>query len=93
MANSVGKLSDQVNENQGTMGKLIADPALYDNLNATTARLDSVLTKIDRAEGNVGLLVNDTALYVELSNLLARANNLMTDIEKNPRKYFKFSVF
>lgn len=93
MATSVGELSDQVNENKGTIGKLITDPALYNNLNATTARLDSVLTKIDRAQGNVGLLVNDTALYVELAELLARANNLMTDIEKNPRKYFKFSVF
>jgi len=41
----------------------------------------------------MGLLVNDTALYVELTNLLTRANNLITDIEKDPRKYFKFSVF
>jgi len=93
MSQSVGDLATQVNENKGTLGKLIAEPALYDNLNATSARLDSVLNKINRSEGNLGLLVNDTALYVELSNLLARANNLITDIEKNPRKYFKFSVF
>lgn len=93
MSQSVGDLATQVNETKGTLGKLIAEPALYDNLNATSARLDSVLTKINRSEGNLGLLVNDTALYAELSNLLTRANNLITDIEKNPRKYFKFSVF
>ena len=83
----------KINDGEGTLGKLITEPELYDNLNATTARLDSVLTKIDMAEGNLGLLVNDTGLYVELTNLLVRANNLITDIQENPRDYFKFSVF
>jgi phospholipid/cholesterol/gamma-HCH transport system substrate-binding protein len=93
MSQSVGDLATQVKDNQGTLGKLIAEPGLYNNLNATSARLDSILTKIDRSEGSAGRLVNDTGLYVELTNLLARANTLITDIEKNPRKYFKFSVF
>ncbi|MBU0984533.1 MAG: MCE family protein [candidate division Zixibacteria bacterium] len=93
MSGSLASISDKVNENTGTIGRLVNDPALYDNLTATSARMDSILTKVDGAQGNVGLLVNDTALYVELTNLLARANNLITDIESDPRKYFKFSVF
>ena len=93
MSQSVGDLAAQVNENKGTLGKLITEPALYDNLTATSARLDSILTKIDMAEGNLGLLVNDSGLYVELTNLLARANTLITDIQEHPRDYFKFSVF
>jgi phospholipid/cholesterol/gamma-HCH transport system substrate-binding protein len=93
MSNAVGDLATQVNENQGTLGKLITEPELYDNLNATAARLDSVLTKIDMADGNLGLLLNDTSLYVELTNLMARANTLISDIQENPRDYFKFSVF
>jgi len=93
MSNAVGDLADKVNQNDGTMAKLMTDPRLYDNLTATTARLDTILTKIDTAAGSAGLLVNDTALYVELTNLLVRANNLITDIERDPRRYFKFSVF
>jgi len=93
MSNSISDLTEQVNENKGTVGKLVNDPALYDNLTATSARLDSIMTKIDAAEGSMGLLVNDTALYVELTNLLARANNLIADIEENPGRYLKFSVF
>ncbi len=93
MSQSVGDLAVQVKDDKGTLGKLIAEPGLYNNLNATSARLDSILTKIDRSDGSAGRLVNDTGLYVELTNLLARANSLITDIEKNPRKYFKFSVF
>ena len=93
MANSVSDLTDQVQANTGTLGKIVNDPALYDNLAATSARLDTIMHKINVAEGSMGLLVNDTALYVEVVNLLTRVNNLVTDIEENPRKYFKFSVF
>ena len=92
-ANAVADLSTKVDSNAGTIGKLINDPALYDNLAMTSARLDTVMARINSAEGSMGLLVNDTALYVEVVNLLQRVNNLVTDIEKDPRKYFKFSVF
>ncbi len=92
-SHSVAQLSKQVNSNTGTIGKLVNDPQLYDNLTATSARLDTILSKLNTAEGSLGLMVTDTSLYVELTNLLIRANNLIADIEKNPRRYFKFSVF
>ena len=93
MASSISDLSQQVSDNSGTLGKIMTDPALYDNLAATSARLDTIMAKINNAEGSMGLLVNDTALYNDVSNLLVRVSNLVADIEKNPRKYFKFSVF
>lgn len=92
-ANAVADLSKDVRETKGTVSKLIKDPALYDNLNATSARLDTILGKMNNAQGSLGLLVNDTALYVETASLIKRLNNLVTDMEANPHKYFKFSVF
>ena len=82
-----------MNENSGTIGKLMNDPSLYDNLAATSARLDSIMSTINSSEGSLGLLVSDTALYIETTELLTRVSNLVSDIERNPRKYFKFSVF
>ncbi len=90
---AVSSLADRVDSNSGTLGRLMSDPALYDNLAATTARLDSIAYKINTAEGTLGLFVSDTALYVEAVDLMVRINNLVTDIESNPKKYFKFSVF
>jgi phospholipid/cholesterol/gamma-HCH transport system substrate-binding protein len=92
-ADAVADLSKDVRETKGTVGKLIKDPALYNNLNATSARLDSILGKMNNAQGSLGLLVSDTALYVETASLIKRLNNLVTDMEANPHKYFKFSVF
>ncbi|UCD64417.1 MAG: MCE family protein [Candidatus Zixiibacteriota bacterium] len=92
-ATSVENLSTKVDNNTGSIGRLMNDPALYDNLSASTAKLDTLLRRINDAEGTLGLLASDTALYSEMTNLMARMNNLITDIQKNPRKYFKFSVF
>jgi len=92
-SNSVESLSRKVDENTGTIGRLVNDPQLYDNLVMSTAKLDTILQKMNQAQGSLGLLVNDTGLYVEMTNLMARMNTLVTDIQDNPRKYFKFSVF
>jgi len=92
-AEAVTQLSDQVSQNSGTIGKLMNDPHVYDNLASTTARLDSVMSKLNAAEGSLGLMVSDTGLYVQTVNLMTRVNNLVSDIQSDPRKYFKFSVF
>ncbi len=92
-SNSLESLSRKVDENTGTVGRLVNDPQLYDNLVLSTAKLDTILQKMNQAQGSLGLLVNDTGLYVEMTNLMARMNTLVTDIQDNPRKYFKFSVF
>jgi len=83
----------KANSNSGTIGKLLADPKLYDNLHSSAGRIDSILSKINRGQGTAGALVNDDELYQEIKNLVARINNLVTDIEQNPHKYLKFSVF
>lgn len=91
--NALERVSAQATENTGTLGRLMNDPHLYDNLAATSARLDTIMTYIQTADGTLGLMVRDTGLYVEMVNLLHRTNNLVADIERNPRKYLKFSVF
>jgi phospholipid/cholesterol/gamma-HCH transport system substrate-binding protein len=86
-------VADKVNTNKGTIGKLISDPGIYDNIHSSAGRIDSILTKINDGSGTAGAFVNDDELYEEIRNLIVRIENLVSDIEKNPRKYFKFSVF
>ncbi|MFH1699236.1 MAG: MlaD family protein [Candidatus Zixiibacteriota bacterium] len=87
------KIMAGLNSGDGTIGKLLSDEELYNNLNRSSGNLDSILIKLDRGEGSAGALLNDAELYEEIRNLVVRINNLIADIEKNPRKYFKFSVF
>ncbi len=84
---------DKVNSNQGTLGKIISDPSIFNNLHSSTGRIDSILARIARGDGTAGAMLTDDELYQETKNLIVRIENLVSDIEKNPRKYFKFSVF
>ncbi len=91
--NAIADLSQKLNDSTGSAGKLVNDPALYNNLSSLTSRLDTTLAKINQAEGSLGLLVNDTTLYIEMANLLARSNRLIKDIQDDPKKYLGFSIF
>ena len=86
-------ITSKIDRGEGNLGKFVNEEGLYNNLSNSVGRLDSILAKIDRGDGSAGALVNDAQLYEEIRNLVVRVNNLIADIEKNPRKYFKFSVF
>lgn len=86
-------LTGRIDRGEGSLGKLIADDSMYDNLSNSSRRLDSILTVIEKGEGSAGALINDDRLYEEIRDLVTRMNNLVADIEKNPRKYLKFSIF
>jgi phospholipid/cholesterol/gamma-HCH transport system substrate-binding protein len=71
-----------------------------ENMNRLSGRLDSlraslqtISTRVERGDGTLGKLVNDEKAYTELRTSLTNLNTLLADIQKNPKKYFKFSVF
>ncbi len=93
ISTDLADVTAKANSNSGTIGKLLSDPKLYDNLHSSSGRIDSILSKINQGQGTAGAMVNDDELYQEIKNLVVRINNLVTDIEQNPHKYLKFSVF
>lgn len=92
-SNAIDRLVDKIDKGEGTVAGLMNDRSLYNNLSSTTARLDSIAMKLNGQSGSAGMMVNDTLLYSEVTDLVSRISSLVADIEKNPRKYFKFSVF
>lgn len=86
-------LSEELLAGKGTIGQLLRDPKPYENIVSATARLDTLLMKVEQGEGTAGQLVNDQELYDNIKDLMARMNTLVKDLMDNPKKYFKFSVF
>ena len=66
---------------------------LTTDLRGTTARLDSVLAKLEAGRGSAGMLLNDEGMYRDVRSLVQRLDSLSTDFQKNPRKYIKLSIF
>jgi phospholipid/cholesterol/gamma-HCH transport system substrate-binding protein len=78
-----------------------------DQLALTTTRVDTLVTNLDRLAGEVevltqrlqsdqttlGKIMADRELYDEFRFTIRELNLLIQDVKRNPRKYFKFSVF
>jgi phospholipid/cholesterol/gamma-HCH transport system substrate-binding protein len=63
------------------------------SLDSLQAALRSVTQKIDRGQGTAGQLINDRKLYESTAATVDSLKALISDIKKNPKRYFKVSVF
>jgi phospholipid/cholesterol/gamma-HCH transport system substrate-binding protein len=86
------ELTKRLNNQNGTLAKL-ADPDLYAKLDRLSSRGDLLLNKIERGEGTVGKLVTSDQLYERTDKLLTEIELFVAEVKKNPKKYFKLSVF
>ncbi len=83
------KILMSISQGQGTAGKLVTDPALYDKSKQVMEKLDVVseksialLGKVERGQGTLGSLMTDKEMYnrankaiQELNELASRLNN------------------
>jgi phospholipid/cholesterol/gamma-HCH transport system substrate-binding protein len=88
-------LVEKMNSSQGTMGKLMNDPQLYDRLNTTVARLDVISARIEKGEGTLGKLSTDPTLFNNLNESSKSLRDFLTEFMKNPKKYLtvKLHIF
>lgn len=71
-------------------GTAARQQAAFDSIVSHT---DSMLARLERGEGTLGRLTRDTTLYVESVETVRALRSMLTDMQRNPRKYFSFSVF
>ncbi len=70
-----------INSQQGTIGKLIGDRALYARLDHITNDLESISASVAGGKGTLGKLVNDDALYNRANDAFAHLDNIATSID------------
>jgi phospholipid/cholesterol/gamma-HCH transport system substrate-binding protein len=93
LASSLDSLSWRMQHGEGTLAKLMTSDDLHRNLSSSTARMDSVFSLMESGNGSFGKLLADSTLYNDTRALMSSMKRLMAEIEKDPKKYFKFSVF
>jgi phospholipid/cholesterol/gamma-HCH transport system substrate-binding protein len=93
VSTTLDSLARGIQGGNGTFGRLAKDPALYEHLVRSSAHMDSALARVSNGEGNLGQLSKDEKLYQNLSQSLDRLNQLLADVQRNPKKYFGFSLF
>ena len=68
---------------QGTMGQLLTNRALYDQLNSTLSRANLMLASFQNPNGSIGHMLNDPTLYNRLTGVIGSTDSLIMSINGN----------
>src|SRR5690349_18339089 len=79
----LARVTDQINRGEGTLGQLLTNRTLYDQLNATLLRTSALMARLENPRGTVGLLLNDPTLYVSLNRAVASADSIITAMNRS----------
>ena len=74
----LGTIVKKIDNSEGTVGKLLNDPSLFNNLRDSTRSLSVTLNEIETSNGTLRLLIKDPSLY---TNLDKASRNLTTVLE------------
>lgn len=87
VAENLSVLSDQLNEivgkvkrGEGTIGKVLNDPSLYNHLDSIAARADAMTASIQQGQGSVGKLIESDDLYNKADSAVSKMNDAMTAV-------------
>lgn len=95
------ELSDILVTNKAQIQSLLVNSdETFKKLNYTLSVVDSSVVylnmaskKINTNDNTAGALLNDKQLYKNILKSSEKVDSLLIDIKKNPRKYFKISIF
>jgi phospholipid/cholesterol/gamma-HCH transport system substrate-binding protein len=86
----IDKIADQVSSGQGTIGKFLVDPTLYDKAVALVAEAQRLVGVLNTDKGSLGAFINDRDLYDGLQGTVARINTLMDGLQQGQGTAGKF---
>ncbi|MEN9734783.1 MAG: hypothetical protein RLZ45_2778, partial [Verrucomicrobiota bacterium] len=71
----------RVEKGDGTIGKFLSDPSLFNQANAAVGNLREILEKINRGTGSIGELVNDNAFLKNVKLTLQKVDKATETLE------------
>jgi phospholipid/cholesterol/gamma-HCH transport system substrate-binding protein len=69
-----------ITRGEGTLGQLVTNRMLYDQLNSALTRTSSLMARLENPRGTVGRLLNDPALYHSLNRAIASVDTVIGQI-------------
>lgn len=70
----MGVFIDKIDKSQGSLGKFINDPSLYDNLKESTRALSASLKEYENSNGSLKQFIKDPTLYAKMSDAASSLN-------------------
>ncbi|HJQ11829.1 MAG TPA: MlaD family protein [Gemmatimonadaceae bacterium] len=77
------RVADQINRGEGTLGQLLTNRTLYDQLNSTLLRTSALMARLENPRGTIGRLLDDPALYYSLNRAVASADSMISAMNRS----------
>ena len=71
------QLTQGIVNGQGTIGQLVTNRDLYDQLTGTLSRTNTMLARLQNPNGTMGRLLDDSTLYVNMTGMVASTDSLL----------------
>lgn len=90
MSEQLRSVAQSIARGEGTLGKLVRNDSLYDDIRGVAKRSDSMIV---RMEEPINSFSAGSQLYVNLNRSIAALDSLLNDMKRRPDRYVRFSVF
>jgi phospholipid/cholesterol/gamma-HCH transport system substrate-binding protein len=90
LVTKINQITTKIDAGQGTIGKFINDPSMFNRINSTVAGAEDLLNEIKSGEGSIGRIISDRELYDRLNGTLSRVEGVASRIEKGEGTLGKF---
>ena len=97
LAGPANEILMKANQGEGTLGKIINDETLYNNLDATVgetkltvAKLQNTIDRVNNGDGSAGKLLNDPELYDNLNGSVKQLEAISRDLRAGKGTAGKF---
>jgi phospholipid/cholesterol/gamma-HCH transport system substrate-binding protein len=74
------QLTNGIVRGEGTIGQLVTNRGLYDELTGTLSRTNTMLAKLQNPNGTVGKLLDDPQMYTQITHMLASTDSLVRSV-------------
>ena len=65
---------------EGTVGQLMTNRTLYDEMTGTMAKMNALLTRMQNPQGSIGRMLDDPQLYERLTGMMSALDTLLTQV-------------
>lgn len=81
-AEQIKRLVVKVNEGEGTLGRLINDPSIYEEADRFVLELRSLLNEVREGRGTLGQLITDPELYHNLKTTAVHLERVVESLDE-----------
>lgn len=82
LAQDLRSITGGIVRGEGTVGQLVTNRALYNELTGTLERANTMLGRLQNSNGTIGKLLDDPTLYYRLTNVIASTDSLVVSLNQ-----------